>query len=136
MAQMGEKMPMTFQTDLSKELTVFTVTGTVKLREWLNTLQAYARAGPTRYELFDIRDAEGGGFTSKEIDPLIEGAKSRSDARPAGGKTALVVSTDVHFGMSRVYQAISEIEGITWESEAFRSIEDAYKWLNIPMNSE
>jgi hypothetical protein len=124
-------MPITFQTDLSRELTVFKITGTVNIREWLNTLRAYVESGTTRYELYDIREGEGVGFTSKQVDQIIEGGKSKIVARPPGSKTALVVSKDVHFGMSRVYQAVSEIEGSTWESETFRSMEEAYKWLGI-----
>jgi hypothetical protein len=127
-------MPITFQTDMSRELTVFKITGTVKIPEWLKTLQEYAKDGVTRLELYDIRDGEGEGFTSKQIDQIIEQAKSSTSPRPPGSKTALVVSKDVHFGMSRVYQAVSEIEGITWKTETFRSMEEAYKWLGIDIS--
>jgi len=126
-------MPITFQTDISRELTVFKITGTVKIGEWLDTLRAYAESGTTRFELYDIREGEGEGFTSKQIEQIIEQAKSSLSPRPPGSKTALVTSKDVHFGMSRMYQAVSEIEGITWKTETFRSMEEACKWLGIDM---
>lgn len=127
-------MPIIFQTDRSRELTVFKITGTVKIREWLNTLREYAGTGVTRYELYDIREGEGEGFTSKQIDKIVEDAKASIHVRPPGSKTALVATKDVHFGMSRMYQAVSEIEGITWKSETFRTIEDAYEWLGIDIS--
>jgi hypothetical protein len=95
-------------------------------------LQKYSSAGPTRYELYDMRNAEGRGFTSREVDRIVENAKTGGAARPPGSKTALVASRDVHFGMSRVYQAVSEIEGLAWKVETFRSIEAAYAWLDLP----
>jgi len=75
-------MPITFQTDISRELTVFKITGTVKIREWLDTLRAYAESGTTRFELYDIREGEGEGFTSKQIEQIIEQAKSSLSPRP------------------------------------------------------
>jgi len=124
-------MPMTFQSDLSKEFTIFTITKDVMYDEFRNTLRSYAETGTTSFEIFDFRNSSEYSFTAEQIDQLIDDAKSSTNSRPFGSKTALVVNNDVDYGMSRVYQALSIAEGLTWETGIFRSLDEAYKWLNL-----
>jgi len=125
-------MPITFKTNQSKSLTIFTATGDVTYNEAVNTLGAYTKDGYTRLELFDFSNGTGQSFTSEQIEQVLEMGKANLDMRPADGKTALVVSKDIDYGLSRVFQTLSEIEGITWEVEVFRSMNEAYEWLSLP----
>jgi len=125
-------MPMTFQVDRPKDLTIFTVIGDVEFDELVHTHNSYGDAGLTRFEIYDLRNGTLESFTSEQMNQLAIVGKASIDLRPKGCKTALVVSKDIDFGMGRVYQALSEIEGVTWETEIFRSMDEAYQWLNIP----
>jgi hypothetical protein len=125
-------MPMTFETDRSKDLTVFTITGSVTYEEFRRTLVSYAEAGTTNLEIYDLRESATGSFTSDQIRQLVEDAKGSVHSRSKGSKTALVVGKDIHYGTSRVYQAFAEMESLTWGVEVFRSLDEAYEWLGIP----
>jgi hypothetical protein len=110
----GSKMPMTFETDRSKNLTIFTVTGDVKYDEFRRILGSYSEAGVTFFELYDLRNNTGESFTSEQIKQLVRDAQLSIDLRPKGSKTALVVSKEADYGMARVYKAMAEIEYLTW----------------------
>jgi len=125
-------MPMTFKTDPSEDLTIFTVTGDVGFAELVNAHNSYGAAGLTRFEIYDLRNGTLGSFTSEQMDKLAIVGKASIGLRPKRCKTALVVSEDVDFGMGRVYQALSEMAGVTWGTEVFRSVDEAYDWLDVP----
>ncbi|MCP3953365.1 MAG: hypothetical protein GY697_14280 [Desulfobacterales bacterium] len=48
--------------------------------------------------------------------------------RPAGSKTAIVISKTVDLGLSRMVSLLSE-GVVNFEIEAFRSVEEAMDWL-------
>jgi hypothetical protein len=48
-----------------------------------------------------------------------------------GGRSALVLSKDVGYGIGRMYGALSEIENIPYEIRSFRDIKDAREWLGV-----
>lgn len=124
-------MPISYTIDRAKDLTLFTATDDVTYDDALTALGAYTKEGYTRFELFDFRNGTGRSFSTEQIELMLEMGKTNVGLRPAGGKTALVVSQDIDYGLSRVFQTLSEIEGITWEVEVFRSMDEAYEWLGI-----
>lgn len=126
-------MSITFEINRSKGLTIFTVTGEVVFDELIHAIEKYIKTGPTPFEIYDFRNGTGESFTSEQIDRLIERGKDFVESSPGGSKTALVVSKDIDYGLSKVYQALGEIGKIPWETEVFRSMDKAYQWLNLPL---
>jgi hypothetical protein len=51
-------------------------------------------------------------------------------ARRVGGRVAVVASSDVHFGLSRLGSVYTETVGV--EAQVFRDVESAVSWLSIP----
>jgi len=87
-------MPIKFDIDYSGDLTSFTVTGAVTFKDVIETLDPYLKAGLTKYRLFDVSEGTFKKLTFKQIDGIVDWTKNNSDKRPAGSKTAYVISKD------------------------------------------
>jgi hypothetical protein len=64
-------------------------------------------------------------FTSEEMHTF---SKSTSDAYMSGKKLAIVASSDIAYGMNRMYEAMSDLES-PLEISVFRDVSSALKWL-------
>ncbi len=110
------------------DLTFHTVFGDLTSQEILDKLKTYYQGKPTRLILWDFINATWSGIATDELQKTVKKAKKYSRK---GGKTALVFSKDVDFGIGRVLKAFAEIEGYDYEFGIFRDMEDAEKWLGI-----
>ena len=121
-------MPVTIEPTEIEDLTRVTLSGTVAFAEFIKALNTYGKNGPTRLELYDVRKLEGERFSTDDINRLIDFFRRHPDRRPTSSKTAVVISKTVDLGLSRMVSILSE--GIvTFQIEAFRSVEDAMDWL-------
>lgn len=121
-------MPVTIELAEIEDLTRVTFSGTVKFAEFIKALNTYGKNSPTRLELYDVRKLEGERFSTAEIDLLVDYLSRHHKRRPAGGKTAVVVSETLDLGLSRMVSILSE-GVVAFKIEAFRSVEDAMDWL-------
>jgi hypothetical protein len=120
-------MPITSKFDRAKNLTIFTVSGDVTFDELAENLTAYIEAGPTRLELYDFSEGTGNTVNFEHIAQLVEIQKTRYPRVP--WKTAFVVHRDVGFKMTMIYKGMAEVEGTAQRVKVFRSLDDAYDWL-------
>lgn len=121
-----------FQTsiDYQNNLSIHTVTGEVTAQEILQKLEAYFAGEPTMLVLWNFSEAKIAAIPSDEFRRIPEVGKKYAGYRK-GGKTALVFSSDAGFGMGRMFEAFSEIEGLSFVIRSFRSVEAAKQWLGI-----
>jgi hypothetical protein len=122
-------MTISLSVDALRDLTVFTVEGELSFEEQVEVLRIFYGGDPTTNVLWDFRNITGNRIQSEEASEIVSFIK-RNEAKRPSGKTALVVSTDLDFGLSRVSQAYGESEGLPWEIRAFRSMESAYRWID------
>ncbi len=128
-AQSGDKiMPVTIEPTEIEDLTRVTLSGAVTFTEFIKALDIYGKNGPARLELYDVRNLEGERFSAADIDLLIDYFRLNPNRRPAGSKTAIVISKTVDLGLSRMVSLLSE-GVVNFEIEAFRSVEEAMDWL-------
>jgi len=126
-------MPTTYQLDHSSRL--------VRTRSWglltddeVRTMYEGLIADPafdcSYRQLCDLRDVTG---ITVKVETLRMLAQRRIFA--SGAQRAFVVGRDVDYGLSRLFQAYSEVEGAV--IEVFRGWEDAEEWLQLraPSNS-
>jgi hypothetical protein len=78
--------------------------------------------------LWDFINATWSGITNEELQELVSKAKKHSRE---GGKTALVFSKDIDFGIGRMIETYAELEKYDYEFYNFRDRKDAEKWLGI-----
>jgi hypothetical protein len=115
--------------DRARDLTVFTAAGELTYAEQLAALHDFYDGNPTANVLWDFRSIEGNRISTDELNKIIVFIKKRENKRPHG-KTALVSTSDLDFGMSRVSQAYADIHELPWQLRAFRSMDEALKWLH------
>ena len=121
-------MPVTIEPTENEDLTRVTLAGTVTFAEFMKALDTYGKNSPTLLELYDVRKLEGERFSTADFDRLVDYLSRHHHRRPAGGKTAVVVSRTVDLGLSRMVSILSE-GVVTFKIEAFRSVEEAMDWL-------
>ena len=122
-------MPVTIETTDIADLTRITLSGAVSLEEFVKALDAYGKRGPTRLELYDVRELGGERFSAADMDRLVNYFRRHPDRRPHGSKTAILISKTVDLGITRMFSILSD--GIvSFEVEAFRSVENARAGLD------
>lgn len=79
--------------------------------------------------LWDFRACEIAGFSTDELRQL--GAVARGNAERRGrARLAIVVSTDLQFGLSRMFAMLNELSHL--EAVVFRDIVEAERWILDP----
>jgi hypothetical protein len=71
----------------------------------------------------DINDADESIFRS------FINIRKKTDKKRGNTKLSIVVADDLSFGVSRMYQTLSEISELSQEMKIFRKIEEARNWV-------
>ncbi|MCP4643218.1 MAG: hypothetical protein GY851_22415 [bacterium] len=111
-----------------QELAVLVVKGDTTIDEWLDALTRYDAEGPMKYELYDLRQ-QTTPLSSDDIHRIVQLSEKDRHLRPPEGKTAIIVGDALKFGLARMYELMSEIEGVTWETKPFYTVDEAAGWL-------
>lgn len=121
---------MTYTRHPKHDFTLFISEGDTTIDEWLDTLGRYSTTvGISRLELYDLRKHTN-LFSNDEIEQLLIHALENSNIRPKNNKTALLVNQGVLYGLSRMYENLTKIEGIeNNETEVFDNLKGAVEWL-------
>ncbi len=124
-------MPITSHIDKAKDLTVFTATGVLSFDKVLPVVKAFYDGDPTKHVLWDLIDITDVQLTSEEVE-AIANFRPRYEGQRASGKTAFVAQKDILFGLSRMFEIRSSVGEAPHSIMVFRSIDEAYKWLDEP----
>ena len=122
---------MTIETliDQSKDLTIATGTGELSFHDISHAIQSFYEGTPTSNVLWDLREAMVSDISTEHISQIANNLRSfREKGRE--GKTAIVSSMDVTFGMARMFQLLTESLGESRiEMRVFRDLDEALQWL-------
>jgi hypothetical protein len=81
-------------------------------------------------ELIDLSSVEDGGEITSQALRRVAGMFTRTDQTPERTRVAIVATTDVHYGLSRMYQAFRSESPL--DLRVFRDIDQARAWLGLP----
>jgi 2-phospho-L-lactate guanylyltransferase (CobY/MobA/RfbA family) len=90
--------------DSQSDLSVFTVNGELTADEIIERVEEYYIKHPTKQVLWIMGDVDLSAITREEIERIIQIAKKNTGKRKEG-KTAIVGSKDVEYGLARMYEA-------------------------------
>ncbi len=121
-------MQVNIKADHDNQLTIHTVTGEPSFQDSMATFKNFYEGKPTQNVLWDFRKASLARISTKEIEAVLYYVQRHVEKRK-GGKTAVLVSKNLEYGISRMVQALTEIKDIPLKIEIFRSIEEAMQWL-------
>ncbi len=115
------------------DLTVHTVEGKVTAAEVVDKIREFYHGGPiTTNTMWDFSAADAGGVESREIRDIAV-LVSRYGQKRKGGRTALVLSGDLEFGLGRMFSSFIEMEmekeENPFEFRCFRNRAEAEAWL-------
>ena len=88
---------------------------------------------PPMIKLVDHRNVKAYGLTSTQAEQFSM-RKTTLANRFSHEKCAILVASDLSFGLARVHQAFMAESGIA--IEVFRCFEDAKKWLGVNLSDE
>ena len=111
-------------------LTIHKVTGHVTPENILNKLKDFYQEEPTFSILWDFTEANIAGLTNRQIKDLARAGKTLSERRKEG-KTALVFTDTLGYGLGRMFEALAKIEGYGTTYRAFRDVKEAGVWLGL-----
>lgn len=110
------------------DFTCFVSQGETTIGNWLQTVSDYAAEGMTTRELYDLR-GQTNLFSNDEIGQILGVALKNREIHKNNRKTALVVDNGPQFGLSRMYQLKSEVEGVLTKTQVFYQLDEAIEWL-------
>lgn len=116
--------------DVEKDLTINICTGKLTLKEVQDTIDSYYSKTITRLVLWDVTNADVSQLNAAELKKIVVDIRERSTVR-VGGKTALLFSKDVGYGIGRMLMAFSDSEGLSIDLMVFREPSKAHEWLGI-----
>ena len=110
-------------------LTIFTVEGAPTVEEILAQVAEFMKAGPTPLVLWDYTRGSL-NLPVAELRSLLERGRKYINQR-AGGKGALVFSTDVDYGAGRMLEVFADMMEIPLSVRVFRDVQEARQWLGV-----
>ena len=114
--------------DAQADLTVCTVLGRVAAEQVEEAILKFYDGNVTLNVLWDLSKGDVSHLTSSEIHAIAQTPRKFSHMR-SGGKTAIVAPTDITFGLTRMYQLVTDVQDLPFETRIFRSTSEAYEWL-------
>jgi len=119
-------MPVERRIDPAGRVVILTVTGDIDDRDLLGLadhLEDEPRVDPDFSLLIDLREAHGQKVTSAGVYRLVE----RTLIMSATSRRAVVVDSDLGFGMTRMYEMLRTNRG--GAPRVFRDYDDALRWV-------
>ncbi len=118
-------MPVTYRIDRERRRAVGSAIGTVSAQEFLDQQAAMALDPdfePDFDQLYDLRKMKNFGGAANNVSALAVASPFAT-----GSRRALVASSDVIFGLARMFQTLSDESG--GEIQIFRDMDAAEAWL-------
>ena len=114
--------------DKNADLIVYTVKGKIFAADIKEIIQLFYQGNVSKYVLWDIAEGDLSSLSTDDVQSIASTPRDHSDKR-IGGKTALVAAKDAAFGLARMFEILTGHKNFPFETQVFRSIDDAKKWL-------
>jgi hypothetical protein len=119
---------ITKKIDSENGLTVFTVTGAVSAAEIIEAIRDFYEGTVTSNVIWDFSGSDLFKITAADVKHIANLSANYADRRPSG-KTAIVGSDALTYGLLRMYEMIKEFDDLPFFTETFRNADEALKWL-------
>lgn len=119
--------------DAARGITVHTATGVPTFQDVIGTLKGlHGRTYLPDRVLWDGRQATIAHLTHDELERIATcpARLRRADRGLAGGKRAILVSTDLDYGLARIVDLVQGLarDELPYKVQTFRSFENAMRW--------
>ena len=114
--------------DTEHDLTTFNCSENLTEQEILNEIHAFYRGHITKHTIWHLGSSSSNSISTSAFRTIFETIHSLKDPR-RGGRTAIVASKDLEYGLGRMMQTWADIDEFPYEIEVFRILEEAREWL-------
>jgi len=122
-------MPISSKIDLDNDIMIFTATGKMTFDEAMLEVKKFYDQ-PTKNVMWDLRNVSDLKFSTEEVIELAGFDQRAESSSRIDGKTAIVASQDLIYGLGRMFQSLSEFNAVPFAVMIFRSMEEAREWLD------
>jgi hypothetical protein len=112
-----------------KHFTTYIFTGEVTAEQIISAQEEFYSKTPMLFLLVDFTQADLSVLISNDLRTILYGAEKNGHVRK-GGKTAVVASGNLSFGMARMYEIMTEIQDLPFFVRAFKAKDEALMWLS------
>jgi len=123
-------MPVETRMDVAGDITEHVMTGRTSDEEFFSAEEEFYREGPTTLQLWDLTGCDLSDITMSGLRSFVARAARLGQARPPGGKTAIVVASDLQFGLARVSEAFGDLVSLPFDLRTFKARAEALAWLH------
>ena len=116
------------QVESKYDLTVFSVVGALTAIEARGVIKKFYADGITLNVLWDLSQCNVSNLTTDDVHSVAHTPRKYAEMRK-GGKTAIVAPTDITFGLTRMYEFMTDMQNYSFKTQAFRTTQEAYQWL-------
>ena len=114
--------------NLKDDVLIVRIEGQISPAEIFDTVRKSIPISKPR-EIWDMRKAEFTEMTAADVDRITHIKKNLPYQRDQ--QVALVAENDFEYGMCRMSSILFEVENLPSKVQAFRSMEEAYRWLGL-----
>ena len=125
-------MPIKTTINRSEDLTEHCVTGDITREDIFACQQEFYDGDPTMLQLWDM-PASNLQLTYDEIREFVRRAVILGETR-RGGRTAVVVNSQVQFGLGKMAEAFGQFESLPFDFQMFYDRSEAIVWLQKRMD--
>jgi len=110
------------------DLTIYSIVGDYTVETLQDLLDQFYQSQYTVNLALDFSAAISPDLSRDDIDEILAHAKKYAHLR-SSGKTAFIVSSDINFGLGRMYEIVAKIHKMPISLNVFRNSEEALKWF-------
>jgi hypothetical protein len=110
------------------DLTAFTIVGELTAGDARDAIQKFYEGHVTLNVLWDMSQSDVSKLSAADVHSIVHAPRKCPEMRK-GGKTAIVAPTDIAFGLTRMYEFMTETLNYSFKTQAFRTSQEAYRWL-------
>jgi len=117
--------------DSEKQILINTVEGSPTADDYMLSIKSSLDKHPMKYLVWDYTKAVLSGLTNQDLKNIMHFAVSHPNTH-IHVKVALILPTDLAYGLGRMFAVYGEIDNAPWKILPFRSAEEAFDWLGVP----
>lgn len=116
--------------DFDRAFASIEITGSLSTDEAIAAIEAFYAQKVPQLLLIDFSETDISQISEVHLFEIAKAVGKHANRR-RGGKTAMVVPTDLKYGMGRMLEAFYESEVSTIDARSFRALDEARQWLGI-----
>ncbi len=128
-------MPIHTSVDAERRLITHVVSGNLIMAEVQQAFEnglAHPDFRPGMNVVWDFRECSFARLKTDDIRSQADHIRRQTEDRETAYKAAVLVSTDVGYGMSRMFDAYAD--GMPCQVRVFRDADEAHRWLAEPVD--